>query len=141
MLHIDSPPHLLLVEDNSADVQLVQYALDQTNIPVKLVHFEHGRKFLEQLPAHLNDPIACVLLDLNMPFLSGHEVLERVRQDEKTRHIPIIVFTSSTDARDVAQAYRLGANSYVRKPNELDELCRVIQHIAEFWVATNHRMS
>jgi CheY-like chemotaxis protein len=128
---------LVLIEDNPADVQLIHYALEQAKASVEVVHFSSGSEFLQALDHFEADGVQCILLDLNMPQLSGHEVLKRLRQHNRHHRLPVIVFTSSSDPRDLKLAYDNGANAYVRKPVEFDELCRIVRIFLEFWMGIN----
>jgi two-component system, response regulator len=78
-----------------------------------------------------------VLLDLKLPGLNGHEVLERLRQDARTRHVPVVMLTSSVEAEDVHRSYVLGANSYVRKPVSLSEFVEMAKQIDRYWLTLN----
>ena len=132
-----NPATLILVEDNPADVHLIRFALEQTAPKVQLMHFADGQSFLQYLEDHPGFRPACLLLDLNLPMLSGHQILENVRRNSKFNYLPIIIFTSSSDLQDVEQAYRLGANAYVKKPLELDDLVDILQTITNFWLKVN----
>lgn len=132
-----NPAHIILVEDNPADVHLIRYALEQTGIRAEITHFENGRLFLQYLDQHPDFRPSFLLLDLNMPLLSGHQVLETLRQNPVYNYLPVIIFTSSDSYNDVEQAYNLGANAYVRKPLELDDLVQVMHTLVDFWLKIN----
>lgn len=132
-----SPAKLVLVEDNPADVHLIRYAIEQTDPSIQLMHFEDGRTFLDYIDHHPDFRPGCLLLDLNMPMLTGHQVVKSLRANPSFNYLPIIIFTSSGNPVDVEQAYQLGANAYVRKPLEFEELVSILQSIADFWLRVN----
>lgn len=132
-----NPAHIILVEDNPADVHLIRYALEQTEIRAEISHFENGELFLQFLEQHPEFRPSFLLLDLNMPLLSGHQVLESLRHNPVYNYLPVIIFTSSGSPSDVERAYNLGANAYVRKPLELDELVDKMRTLADFWLKVN----
>ena len=138
---MDNPSTIIFVEDNPSDLRLFKYALDQVQSDIGLTHYEHGRAFLEALPAHYPSSIYCILLDLNMPFISGMEVIEQIKKMPDYSHIPIIVFTSTNTNEEKQKAYGLGANAYVQKPLEIDDLVIVVQRIIDFWVNVNDRVA
>src|SRR6185295_9412677 len=85
----------------------------------------------------LRMPPSLILLDLNMPKVNGHEVMERIRSDEQTKLLPVIILTSSREVRDIAQGYQLGVNSYIRKPVDFDQFTEVVRQIGLYWLALN----
>lgn len=137
---MNHPASVFLVEDNDSDVQLITYAFQQTGTPVQITRFEHGKEFLSHLSQGNPKTPSCVLLDISMPFMSGHEVLEALRKLPLFQFVPIVVFTSSDNHTDIQQAYERGANAYVKKPNEFEDLCSVVQSIVDFWLKTNFRL-
>ena len=125
---------VLLVEDNEADVVLMQEALREGGVQLDLSVAPDG----EQALADLRDghPLPdLVLLDLNLPRKDGREVLSEMKADPALAEVPVIVLTTSQSPGDVAFAYRNHANAYVRKPNGLDQLIDVTRAIRDFWVA------
>lgn len=138
---MDNPTNLVFVEDNPQDVQLFKYALKEAGANVNLVHYENGREFIAALPDLYLSNIACVLLDLNMPFVNGFEVLEKLKTDSEFQHLPVIVFTSTNSNEEKSRCYSLGANAYVDKPLELEDLVRIVKSICDFWVSTNVRIA
>lgn len=136
---MENAPTVIFVEDNPDDLRLFRYALSQAKQPINLVAYENGRDFVEHLAQHYPAAIHFILLDLNLPVMSGFEVLEALPNYPDYRHIPVVVFTSSDHDEDRAKAYKLGANAYVSKPLELDDLCTTVQRLLDFWVNTNKR--
>src|ERR1700751_5728852 len=110
---------ILLVEDNPNDAELTQRALKKTNLEAKLMIARDGAEALEVLLSQRAKP-KVIFLDLKLPKIDGIEVLRRVREDDRTRSIPVVVLTSSHEERDITECYRLGVNSYVVKPVEFD---------------------
>jgi CheY-like chemotaxis protein len=120
---------ILLIEDNPADVFLVEEAIKTEELSYRLTHAADGERaiaLVRQLEEDESLPCpALLLLDLNLPRKSGDEVLERLRASERCKNIPVIVLTSSDSAADREKARRLGANAYFRKPSDLDEFLRL----------------
>lgn len=129
---------VLLVEDNPADARLTIEALQDAAAVVKLHHVRDGveaMKFLRRDRDYPGAPTpALILLDLNMPRKDGREVLAEIKDDPTLRQIPVIVMTSSNADDDVAAAYSLHANCYVRKPVQLEEFLKVVDAIQQFWL-------
>ena len=135
---------ILLVEDDPDDEQLIVRALTRSGIKNKIDVVRDGVEALDYLfgtgayAGHETRtlPVA-MLLDLKLPKLSGLAVLQRVRADERTRLLPVVVLTSSSEARDKVESYRLGANSYVRKPVEFDEFRHAVHQLGLYWLLIN----
>lgn len=135
---------ILLVEDNPDDELLTRRALRRIEtVPHDVAVVRDGVAALEYLlgdsasgepPAKLPD---LVLLDLKMPKLGGLEVLQRLRSHERTRDLPVVVFTSSSEERDLRSSYDMGANAYVRKPVDFAEFCDAVARLGQFWLVTN----
>lgn len=134
------PIKVLLVEDNPADVVLVRKAFQQSAPGADLHVVVDGREamaFLRGDQPYTGRPRPhLVLLDLNLPRMNGHEVLQHVRQDERLRTLPIVVLTSSEDERDIENSYRLGANCYLTKAPTLAEFMESMRGLSEFWFGT-----
>jgi len=132
------PARVLLVEDNEADVRLTREALREAGDLVRLSAVGDGDKaiaFLRRGDGFADAPQPdLVLLDLNLPRMSGLEVLDEMRADESLAHIPVIMLTSSAAQSDVEAAYARGANAYVVKPLELDAFMDLIGAIRGFWL-------
>jgi CheY-like chemotaxis protein len=132
-------PHdidILLVEDNPNDAELTQRALRKTNIDARLRVARDGAEALEHLFSAGTRP-RVIFLDLKLPKIDGIEVLRRVREDERTRGIPVVVLTSSQEERDITESYRLGVNSYVVKPVEFDKFFKTVSDLGTYWLVLN----
>ncbi len=135
---------ILLVEDNPDDVKLTLRALKKSNILNTVTVVSDGVEALAYLfgtgayeGRDTSDMPQLILLDLNMPRLGGIEVLQRMRADERTRLIPVVVLTTSTEDADKIESYSLGANSYVRKPVDFDQFARAVQQLGLYWLVLN----
>ena len=135
--------NILLVEDNQADVELTLHALARNNLtnPVKVV--QDGAEALDFLfcagayKSRANSKPKVILLDLKLPKVDGLEVLERVKSDERTREIPVVVLTSSREERDMVESYRLGVNSYITKPVDFQQFTEAVRQIGLYWLLLN----
>src|SRR5579859_8154690 len=116
------PKTILLVEDNADDEQLTLRAMRQSEVPNIIRVARDGAEALDQLfGPNAGKMPDLVLLDLKLPKVSGLEVLQRLRTEDKTRSLPVVILTSSDEERDIIESYDLGANSYIRKPVDFDE--------------------
>lgn len=131
------PQRVLIVEDNPGDVRLIREAFAEANASIETVVAKDGVEALDYLSQHgtpgAEDRPDLMLLDLNLPRKSGHEVLTTIKADDSLKQIPVVVFSSSAAPKDVVGAYRLRANCYVTKPSDLDELFSAIAQISRFW--------
>ncbi|MEI8205799.1 MAG: response regulator [Kiritimatiellales bacterium] len=129
---------ILLVEDNPGDVRLTQEALKENKICNRLHVAKDGveaMKFLRKMEGYREAPRPdLILLDLNMPKKDGREVLAEIKTDEKLRSIPVVILTTSDADDDVAKAYQMHANCYIRKPIDLNRFVEVIKIIENFWL-------
>ena len=127
---------VLLVEDNASDVELTLRALQKRNLANRVVVARDGVEALEllQRPAPLPK---VVLLDLKLPKLNGLEVLRRLKSDERTRRIPVVVLTSSHEEPDVEESYRLGVNSYIVKPVDFESFASAVAEVGLYWLLLN----
>jgi len=131
---------ILLVEDSAEDAEATVRALRRAGLANPIHHCHDGDEALDYLrrrgqyapPASAPRP-GVVLLDLNLPGTDGREVLDAVKRSEALRSIPVIVLTTSTDERDVQRCYQAGANSYVKKPVDLDGFLQAIQRLSDYW--------
>ena len=135
---------ILLVEDNPTDAELCIRALKKNNLANNLVWVKDGAEALDFLFAtgtYSDRDVMCppkvVLLDLRLPKVDGMEVLRKVKEDERTRSIPIVVLTSSKEERDVAESYKVGVNSYISKPVEFDAFARTVSDLGLYWLLVN----
>lgn len=139
---------ILLVEDNGDDVELTLRAFEKSNIANEIVAVGDGEEALDYLFATGayagRDPSALpqvVLLDLNLPRMDGLEVLKRLRADERTRRLPVVVLTSSNEEEDLSRSYGLGANSFVRKPVDFAQFIEAAQQLGLYWLVINQPSS
>lgn len=134
---------ILLVEDNPLDAELTVRALKKGGLANKLLWLKDGEQALDYLfrrgaYTDREDVLPrLVLLDLKMPRVDGIEVLKSIKQDERTRRIPVVVMTSSQEERDVAQSYDMGANSYVVKPVDFSAFADLARQAGFYWLAIN----
>lgn len=141
----DPRPAVLLVDDNDDDVVLTVQALAESQIDASdVVIVRDGSEAIDYLasdgppmPGGAERLPKLILLDINLPKLSGLTVLDSLRQSERTRYIPTVILTSSNAVRDIRESYRLGANSYIQKPIDSDEFARLIGHVTTYWLAMN----
>ena len=131
---------ILLVEDNPADIRLTQEALRELQVQHRLQVAQDGLAALEYLAGVFSGQLGVrpdlILLDLNLPRMSGLEVLAVIKTDDDMKSIPVIVMSSSASAGDVSEAYRLNANCYTQKPLEVDQYFDVMHNIRRFWLET-----
>jgi len=137
-----NPGKILLVEDNPDDVALTLRALKSHNITNDVVVAPDGAQALDYLfgadgGKHAPELPAVVLLDLKLPKVNGMEVLQRIRADEGTQLLPVVILTSSDEERDVIEGYSLGANSYVRKPVDFVEFTQAAKQLGLYWLLMN----
>ena len=133
---------ILLVEDSPDDEALAVRALRRNNISNEVVVTRDGREALEVLFGAAQDGEGqglprVVFLDLRLPVLDGHEVLRRIREDPRTRLLPIVVLTTSTQSEDKVRAYTEGANSYVRKPVDFRQFSDAVRQLGRYWLELN----
>jgi chemotaxis family two-component system response regulator Rcp1 len=131
---------ILLVEDNPGDARLAKEALKESRIKNNLHLVDDGEKaldFLYKRREYFSAPDPdLVLLDLNLPKISGHQVLANIKSDDILRKIPVVVLSISRSEKDVEESYNLNANCYVTKPLDLDEFIEVFETIQNFWLKT-----
>lgn len=139
-----SDKEILLVEDNPDDEALTLRALKKSNILNKVVVARDGVEALDYLfgigtheGRNTSSQPQVVLLDLNLPRISGLEVLRRLRSDDRTKLTPVVVLTSSKEEEDMLASYSLGANSYVRKPVDFSEFAKAVNNLGLYWLILN----
>ncbi len=135
---------LLLVEDNPDDEALTLRALNKYNIANEIVVARDGQEALDYLlgsgqyqDRDLSELPQVILLDLKLPKIDGLEVLERLRAEPHTKHIPVVILTSSNEDRDMIRSYDLGANSYVRKPVDFEQFLEAARQLGLYWMVLN----
>ena len=135
---------ILLVEDNPNDVKLTMHAFEKSNISNEIIVVGDGEEAIDYLFAtgrHAGrDPKVIpevILLDLKLPKIDGLGVLRRLRADERTRRLPVVILTSSKEEKDVTSSYNLGANSFIRKPVDFDQFIDAAQHLGLYWLVMN----
>lgn len=127
---------ILLVEDNPNDAELTLRALRKSNLGARLAIARDGAEALEYLMGDRPQP-KVVFLDLKLPKIDGIEVLRRLRSDDRTHSLPVVVLTSSQEERDITQCYKLGVNSYVVKPVEFDKFYKAVGDLGTYWLVLN----
>jgi two-component system response regulator len=135
---------ILLVEDNPDDVALTIRAFRKNNISNKIIVAKDGVEALDYLfgtgmyaGRDVKDMPVVILLDLKLPKIDGMEVLKSIRQNEFTKLIPVVILTSSAEENDRINGYKLGANSYVRKPVDFNQFIKAIKHLGLYWLVWN----
>lgn len=137
-------PTILLVEDEANDVFLMEHAFGKASVPVQLQVARDGREALRYLRGEAKyadrelHPLPCLtLLDLNLPYVGGLEVLKQIREDPHLRKLIVVVLTSSVADSDIEPAYELGVNSYLAKPNNLEEVQELVELLGQYWLNKN----
>jgi len=140
-----SQKEILLVEDNPDDVELTRIAFAEAKVANSLAVVDDGAEALDYLfargqHAHRDpdDLPSIVLLDLNLPKIDGREVLQAIRANDKTRGLPVVVLTTSTEPFDVEASYALGVNSYIRKPVDFEQFVWAVKQVGLYWLVLNH---
>ena len=132
---------ILLVEDNPDDEELTLRGLERANLTNPVDVARDGQEALDYLLGNHHQaakPVpVVVLLDLHLPRVDGFEVLKRIRAEERTRRVPVVILTSSNEDRDLINGYDLGANSYVRKPVQFEEFATAIAQLGVYWLLIN----
>src|ERR1041384_5142601 len=138
------PPEILLVEDNPHDIQLTMHAFQEHNLANRMHVARDGAEALDYIfgsgegdgggAAHPR----VILLDLKLPLVDGLEVLRRIKGDERTRSIPVVVLTSSGEERDIVESYQLGVNSYIVKPVDFERFAEAVRTLGLYWLLLNH---
>jgi two-component system, chemotaxis family, response regulator Rcp1 len=132
-----NPIEILLVEDNPGDVRLTQEAFKDSKMRNNLYVVEDGveaLQFLNQEVPYVDAPRPdIILLDLNLPRMSGREVLEAIKNDDTLKLIPVVILTTSDDERDIVASYALHANCYITKPVDMKQFVTIVQNVKDFW--------
>jgi two-component system response regulator len=135
---------ILLVEDNMSDAELTIRALKKNNLANELIHLKDGSEALDFIFAQgkyferkMSDLPNVIVLDLKMPKVNGIEVLRRIKSDERTKRIPVVMLTSSKEDPDIQKCYDLGVNSYVVKPVEFEHFVKAVSNLGLYWMILN----
>jgi two-component system response regulator len=136
---------ILLVEDNPNDCELALHALKKNKLANRIHVVRDGAEALEFLfrtgayedQADQNSHPRVILLDLKLPKVDGLEVLRRIKSDESTQSIPVVMMTSSREERDIVESYRLGVNSYIVKPVDFDQFTEAVRQLGLYWMVLN----
>ncbi len=131
---------IYLVEDNEDDIELTMRAFKEANIINQVIVARDGAEALEYFMGagwEDRDIPAVILLDLKLPKVDGLEVLQRLRDNERTQMVPVVILTSSTEERDMINGYKLGANSYIRKPVDFIQFSEAVKQLGLYWLVLN----
>ncbi len=141
---IDSMVEILLVEDNPNNVELTLIALKENKLANNVQIAHDGEEALEFIFStgkysgrDINLKPKVILLDLKLPKVDGIEVLRKIRSDERTKTIPVVVLTSSKEERDIVETYKLGVNSYIVKPVQFENFVKVVKELGLYWLVVN----
>ena len=141
----NSQVEILLVEDDMDDAEMTIHAMRKNNLANKLIHMVDGEEALDFLfgtgkfiGRDVNLKPRLILLDLKMPKVDGMEVLEKVKSNDATKKIPVVILTSSKEDPDVSRCYELGANGYIVKPVEFDSFIKAVSELGMYWMLLNH---
>ena len=141
---INDAVEIILVEDNPDDAALAIRALKKNNLANNLIHLKDGAEALDYIfgkgiyeGRDITKSPKVIFLDLKMPKINGIEVLTKVKSDERTKHIPVVVLTSSAEDPDIKTCYSLGANSYIVKPLGFDDFTKKISELGLYWLVLN----
>lgn len=140
----ERPVEILLVEDNPNDAELSLYALKKYKVANHIFHARDGAEALDYIfctgpfaNRQIEDVPRVILLDLKLPKVDGHEVLKRIKSDDRTRNIPVVVLTSSREERDVIESYHQGVNSYIVKPIDFEQFTEAVRKLGMYWLLLN----
>ena len=135
---------ILLIEDNPDDVELTLHAFQKNNMANEIVVAGDGAEGLDYLfgtgkyaGRDAEEPPALILLDLQLPKIGGLEVLRKVREDERTKRVPVVIMTNSDEEEDIVNGYNGGANSYLRKPVDFGEFMNAVKQLEMYWMVLN----
>jgi len=127
---------ILVIEDNQAEIDLIQSCLNEIKKEDYIHFIKNGEEAIEYAITHPNR-IKIILLDLNLPKMKGDEVLSRLKKSKKTKNIPVVIFSTSSDPDEIKKTYLLGSNSFVTKPMGIKKFKKAISSIYDFWIEHN----
>lgn len=134
---------ILLIEDNTSDIELTRRALQKSHVANELVVLEDGQDALDYFFGDTNDVErekqmpTLILLDLKLPRVDGLQVLKEIRSHKETKYLPVVILTTSNEERDIVESYNLGANSYIRKPVDFNQFVEAVQGLGLYWLVIN----
>jgi two-component system response regulator len=141
---MNQPIDIILAEDNHSDAELAIRALRKNNIINHILHLQDGEEVLDYVFAtgpyagrNMENIPKVILLDLKMPKVDGLEVLRKIKSDERTKIIPVVLLTSSKEDKDIMEGYRLGVNSYIVKPVGFENFVKAVSEIGLYWLVVN----
>ena len=141
---MNTNPDILLVEDSQNDVNLALYALQEDRLANSIFVVRDGKEALDFLfccgafaDRSFNHPPKLVLLDLKLPRVDGLQVLKQLKNDSRTKAIPVVIMTSSDEERDLVEGYKLGVNSYIQKPVDFDQFRATVKTLGLYWLVVN----
>lgn len=141
---VPDPVELLLVEDNLNDLELTMRALQRYNLANRMHVARDGAEALDFIfctgpyaDRRIDDRPKVVLLDLKLPLVDGLEVLRQIRSEERTKHLPVVVLTSSREEQDLTESYDLGVNSYIVKPVDFVQFTEAVRQLGLYWMLLN----
>jgi two-component system response regulator len=141
------PVEILLVEDNPNDAELALYALEKNKLANHIEIVRDGADALDYVfcmgsyaDRRFEELPKLILLDLKLPKIDGIDVLKKIKADQRTKTIPVVMLTSSREERDIVESYRLGVNSYIVKPVDFEQFTKAVQQIGLYWLLLNERM-
>jgi two-component system response regulator len=140
-----SPVEILIVEDSAHDLELTLRALRRANLSNRIEVARDGAEALAfvfgegaHAGRHVEDRLCLILLDLKLPKVDGLEVLRRIKQDPRTRSVPVVVLTSSKEQTDISDSYEFGVNSYIVKPMDFEGFTKAVRDLGFYWLLLNH---
>ena len=144
MAHSDGSVDILMVEDNANDEALTLHELAKYHLTNRIQVVRDGQEALEYIfctgryaSRDIKEQPHVILLDIKLPYIDGLEILKRIKSDQRTRTIPVVMLTSSREERDLIESYRLGVNSYIVKPVDFEQFTEAVRQLGLYWVLLN----